>query len=173
MLCNIHITPHHTPSHPITSHPITSHQVGRAKEKIQEGEKKKKRALDKFVDFVRTAEGLYASTTWEEFEEAFSGEPEFVAVGGGAAVGRVFVAGPGVVQWAGALWGVGCCGGLESHGGLGVVVGQGFAMCWGLRWKRVLQWLQGFAGRVTVPALGGVLQGLLQWSGQGWLDLCM
>jgi hypothetical protein len=64
-------------------------QVGRAKEKILEAEKKKKRALDKFVDFVRTAEGLYASTTWEEFEEAFSGEPEFVAVccGGGGGGG--------------------------------------------------------------------------------------
>lgn len=55
-------------------------QVGRAKEKIAEAEKKKKRALDKFVAFVRTAEGLYASTTWDEFEDAFKEEEEFVAV---------------------------------------------------------------------------------------------
>lgn len=30
--------------------------------------------------FVRTAEGLYANTTWEEFEDAFKTEDEFVAV---------------------------------------------------------------------------------------------
>lgn len=29
---------------------------------------------------MRSAEGLYASTTWEEFEEAFEKEEEFVAV---------------------------------------------------------------------------------------------
>jgi hypothetical protein len=65
-------------------------QVGRAKEKIAEAEKKKKRALDKFVAFVRTAEGLYASTTWDEFEDAFKEEEEFVAVSLSGA-GRVVV----------------------------------------------------------------------------------
>ncbi|WIA16549.1 hypothetical protein OEZ85_013221 [Tetradesmus obliquus] len=56
-------------------------QVGRAKEKAAEAEKKKRKAADKFAAFVRSAEGLYASTTWEEFEDAFKGEAEFVAVG--------------------------------------------------------------------------------------------
>lgn len=55
-------------------------QVGRAKEKAAEAEKKKRKAADKFAAFVRSAEGLYASTTWEEFEDAFKGEAEFVAV---------------------------------------------------------------------------------------------
>jgi hypothetical protein len=36
--------------------------------------------VEKFVAFVRTAEGLYANTTWEEFEDAFKTEDEFVAV---------------------------------------------------------------------------------------------
>jgi hypothetical protein len=55
-------------------------QVGRAKEKAAEADKKKRKAVDKFAAFVRSAEGLYASTTWEEFEEAFKAEEEFVAV---------------------------------------------------------------------------------------------
>lgn len=66
---------------------LQHNQVGRAKEKIAEAEKKKKRALDKFVAFVRTAEGLYASTTWDEFEDAFKEEEEFVAVSGGSSQG--------------------------------------------------------------------------------------
>ncbi|KAF6257845.1 hypothetical protein COO60DRAFT_1701643 [Scenedesmus sp. NREL 46B-D3] len=56
-------------------------QVGRAKEKAAEADKKKRKAADKFASFVRSAEGLYVSTTWEEFEEAFKTEAEFVAVG--------------------------------------------------------------------------------------------
>jgi hypothetical protein len=55
-------------------------QVGRAKEKAAEAERKKRKAVDKFAAFVRSAEGLYASTTWEEFEDAFKNEEEFVAV---------------------------------------------------------------------------------------------
>lgn len=55
-------------------------QVGRAKEKAQEADKKRKKTIDRFVSFVRSAEGLYASTTWQEFEEAFAQEEEFVAV---------------------------------------------------------------------------------------------
>lgn len=55
-------------------------QVGRVKDKLAEADRKKRRAYDKFVTFVRTAEGLYSSTTWEEFDDAFRGEDEFVAV---------------------------------------------------------------------------------------------
>jgi hypothetical protein len=55
-------------------------QVGKAKEKAAEADKKKRKAADKFAAFVRSAEGLYVSTTWEEFEDAFKSEEEFVAV---------------------------------------------------------------------------------------------
>lgn len=34
------------------------------------------------MSFVRSAEGLYVNTTWEEFEDAFKQEDEFVAVSG-------------------------------------------------------------------------------------------
>lgn len=66
--------------HPTTLGPTHPPQVGRAKEKAADAEKKKKRAVDKFVTFVRTAEGLYSTTTWDEFEGAFKDEEEFVAV---------------------------------------------------------------------------------------------
>eukprot|EP00775_Hariotina_reticulata_P012499 gene12499-12634_t len=55
--------------------------VGRAKEKAAEADKKKKRAVDKFMSFINSAEGLYSNTTWQEFEEAFKNEAEFKAVG--------------------------------------------------------------------------------------------
>lgn len=78
-------SPHHNlpPFSPTQTPPHTNTpplQVGRAKDKLLEADKKKRRALDKFVSFVRSAEGLYTSTTWEEFEEAFNGEEEFLAV---------------------------------------------------------------------------------------------
>lgn len=60
-------------------------QVGRAKEKAAESDKKKKRAVEKFEAFVRSAEGLYSNTTWEEFEDAFKKEDEFIAVSCGLA----------------------------------------------------------------------------------------
>lgn len=47
---------------------------------MQEADKERKKAVDRFVSFVRSAEGLYVSTTWEEFAEAFEKEEEFVAV---------------------------------------------------------------------------------------------
>lgn len=55
-------------------------QSGRAKKKAAEAAKEKKKNVDRFVSFVRSAEGLYSSTTWDEFQEAFEKEEEFVAV---------------------------------------------------------------------------------------------
>jgi hypothetical protein len=55
-------------------------QVGRAKEKAAEADKKKKRSVEKFVSFINAAEGLYSNTSWQEFDEAFKNEDEFKAV---------------------------------------------------------------------------------------------
>ncbi len=54
--------------------------MGRAKEKAAEAERRARRAASDFKALLRDAEGLYADTPWEQFEETFSSEPEFQAV---------------------------------------------------------------------------------------------
>jgi hypothetical protein len=55
-------------------------QVGKLRGKLADGERKKRKAVERFVSFMRNAEGLYSSTSWAEFDDAFREEEEFVAV---------------------------------------------------------------------------------------------
>lgn len=58
--------------------------VGRAKQKAEESDKRKRRARDEFASFLRHAKGIYHDTPWEDFEATFEKEPEFKAVSGTA-----------------------------------------------------------------------------------------
>lgn len=76
--------------------------VGDARQKLEEAERRKRKARDNFGSFLRHARGLYADTPWDEFEDAFSNEPEFKEVGGDRGWG---VMGGGEGEGVGAYWG--------------------------------------------------------------------
>lgn len=79
----MHTHAHHARTHYTHSlcGAIARAQVGRAKEKAEEAERKAKRAAaERFVAFMADAQGLRPDTGWDEFEGAFAEEEEFVAV---------------------------------------------------------------------------------------------